>query len=284
MFNIADFRSNGAAYGFTRPAFFLLQIATPPQFWSGGDTRFLSYLCSAASLPGVAIQASGAKRFGYGPVKKIPYDLVHSDINLTIYSDGAGQVIDFFDQWNRNIISFGDVLNPIQGAMYGQVQYPEHYETDINLLYFNEAPGETGIELVNYTMTDAYPTGMAEIPLDWSQSEAISVVQIPITYRTYSIQVNSASGYGGFGDNPLEIASDYLSLVAGGRNGGFANINGSIRDAIGMAESLGSGVIDISGQTINFSAAVGAISSGSASLTQSLGIVSSLNSGFNFGF
>lgn len=251
-FDISEFTARNEA-GFSRDSFFLMQMI-PPAFYQG-DTQFLSYLCSATQLPGVSIQAQAQNRWGYGPQKKVPYGLVHSDINLTVYSDASGSAIDFFNQWQNSIIAYGSTnsQNQSTGAYFGEVSYPDQYETTIQILYFSE----TGDELIRYTMTDAYPLGMGDIPVSWSNSGNIASLVVPITYRTYQIQRFDVSG----------------GLI-GGSFGGTIN---NAMDALFNAEAITSGFIDIGGASISFSAALQALTTPLADIGSKLNIVGGIN-------
>jgi hypothetical protein len=273
-FDITEFMANAAEFGFTHPCNFLMQIAAPPAFY-GNDTRLFSFLCHAGNLPGVGIEVSPEHRIGYGPSKKVPHNVGQTDINLTFYSDGAGTAIDFFDQWLRNIVSYGDVLNPIQGAAYGQVQYPEHYETTLELLYFNENPGYDGRELITYRFYDAYPIGMTEIPLDWNAQNQYSSFSIPFTYRTFQIIVNDVGGYGS--EDAIVPNQGYLMDVANSYSGSYASINTSLSSLFQQSESISRGSIGFNTNIPGFSAVLGSISSSSNSLGNKLNIVGALN-------
>lgn len=273
-FNVSEFMANGGQFGFTHPSNFLVQIAAPPAFY-GGDSRFVSFLCYGANLPGVNIDVSAERRYGFGPIKKVAYGMGQTDLNLSFYSDGAGQAIDFFDQWMRNIVSFGDVYYPIQGAAFGQVQYPAHYETTLEILYFNENPGPEGRELITYRFFDAYPIGMTEIPLDWNAINNFSSFSVPFTYRTFQILVNDVGGYGS-GEAVLPN-QDYLLEVAGSLNASMAGLNTSISGLFQQAESVSSGSIGFNVNIPGFSAVMGSISSNNNDINSKLNLVSALN-------
>lgn len=186
MFNVENFKSQTGA-GFTRNSFFYMSIY-PPQFWAGENTSFLSYLCSGAQLPGISILAPNASKWGYGPTRKFPINVSHPDISLTIYSDGQGNAIDFFDQWTRNVVTYGDPQSSVNGAPFGLVQYPSNYLTDIDLFYMSESGNEQ--ELIRCRFIDAFPIGVGPVNLSWAGRAQISQFVVPFNYRTFFIVKN----------------------------------------------------------------------------------------------
>ena len=289
-FNIEQFKSNTAS-GFSRDSFFLLQIQTP-SFYQNGDTTFLSYLCSSTQLPGMAALTQPVARWGYGPTKQVPYGMTHSDINLSVYSDGNGNALDFFDQWQRSITSFGSTnTKDLHGALFGQVAYPDWYETIVQIVYYSEA----GNELVRYVLTDAYPTGMGEIPVSWASAGNIAMITIPLTYRTYQMQRFAIPGIGGsFGNlagakgqqlsNELgavlggSLASNVSRKLGGGLLGGLAGsligkAGTSAMDTLFNSEAISPGFIDMAGSPINFSGALQLLGMATSDINNKVNIV-----------
>jgi len=248
-FDIQRFQSDALGYGFIRPSYFLVAIPTPPR-WYKGNTRFLSYLCSGANLPGTQVLTSEERVWGYGPARKVPYDVAHSDVTLTFYSDGNADVLAMFDNWLRNTVAFGnpDKNNPINGASYGEVQYPEHYETQIQIYQYNENPGPDGdsaVEIVKYTLDRAYPVSVSDVQLDWSQGEAIQTIQVTFTFKTFYIEKNKARKYTGrFGTGPAVVRDrGYLDESRG--SGTFDGENEYARYATEYSQSTTPGFIGL---------------------------------------
>lgn len=194
-FSIEEFKANAVKYGFARPNFFLLAIPSAPA-WYGGSTRFLTYLCSGAALPGTQVITAEEKIGGYGKTKKIPYDAAHTDLNLTFYSDGNGEVLSFFENWARNIVVYGKDDGNIKGSLRGEVHYPDHYQTRMEIYQYNENPGSGNIEIFKYVLNNAYPISIGEQALSWDQGDEISTINVGITFKDYWIEKNVAGKYG----------------------------------------------------------------------------------------
>ena len=263
-FNIDEFKSNGAQFGFIRPAYFMANIARIPGFLSakGGDPRFLIYLCSAGNLPGITIATTEERRWGYGPTQKIPTDALHPDVTLTFYADGNGDAIAFFDEWLRSVVTYTDPSGTFKGASYGEIQYPSNYYTNLELYAFNEAPGvDVQTEILRYTLMDAFPISMSDVQMDWSADSSIATFTVTFAYRWHQLQKNEAAAYGGGG---IVINAGWVADIA---NLGFAAANSTKKTLMIQASNILSGYIgvpslanalsSIAGGNINIGAVVG---------------------------
>lgn len=193
-FNIEEFKTQATAYGFIRPSFFLVAIPAPPKWYSAGTgTKFLTYLCSGTDLPGSQIITSDERAIGYGKTRKIPYDVGHTDINLTFYSDGSGETLSFFESWLRNIVAYGQDNINVKGALRGEVHYPDHYESMIEIYQYNENPGKANVEIVRYTLNQAYPIAVSQQALSWEAGDQISTISVSFAFKDYWITRNKAN-------------------------------------------------------------------------------------------
>lgn len=246
MFNIEEFKSRNKM-GFSRNSFFYMAIY-PPNFWAGENTSFLSYLCSGAQLPGVSILAPNAMKWGYGPTRKYPIGVSHPDVALTIYSDAEGNAIDFFDQWTRNVVSYGDPQGQTNGVPFGLVQYPDNYLTDVDLFYMSESGNEQ--ELIRCRFIDAFPIGMGQVSLNWAGRAQIAQFLVPFNYRTFFIVKNQIDwDTGNIIPNGMYYDGMY-SPIAGGDifsvSPGFIGLNGITSSLSSSLQNILSPLTDIS--------------------------------------
>jgi hypothetical protein len=241
-FDVSEFKSNGARFGFLRPAYFMANVARIPGFLSnrGWDPRFLIYLCSAANLPGIAIATSDERRFGYGPTQKIPYDVLHPDVTLTFYCDGDGESVALFDEWLRSVVTYYDPSKTFKGASYGEIQYPTNYMTNLELYAYNESPGvDNPTEILRYTLVDAFPINMSDVQMDWSNDGAVASFQVTFAYRYHTLQKNSAADYlSGLGG--IQYDAGWIADIA---NIGFAVANRNKQVLVQQVESITCGFI-----------------------------------------
>lgn len=270
-FDLKAFKAN-MQYGYLKPSYFMFNLSNPPAFYSG-STRFLAFLCAAASLPGTQLITSDERVNGYGMSKRIPHDVAQTDVTMTFYSDGNGDALAFFDQWMRNIVSFGQRGKPIAGAMPGEVQYPDHYETTIEILGYNDNPGTGNAELFALTLDRAYPISVGEIQLDWSQSDAFSAITVTFAFRNSWLEKNNAARYGS-GIDAITRSYNYFDNM---RSVGFLSQNSSAESRRDGAESINAGYIGIPG----LSQVLGGISSLQNAVGDKLAIVNNVSSGIN---
>lgn len=270
-FSIEDFKSNATQYGFVRPSFFLATIPTAPS-WYGKSTRFLTYLCSGAALPGTQIITSDERTAGYGKTRKVPYDAAHTDVSLTFYADGAGKTLDFFEGWLRNIVAYGaDDIN-IKGAMRGEVHYPDHYETQIEIYQYNENPGTGNIELFKYTLNRAFPISIGEQSLSWDQGDQISTIQVTFAFKDYWIEKNVAGKFG----SKAAMTRDGRYLTDQ-QQGGFVSEYNERKNRADNAEGITTGTLGLD----KFTAALGMISKYSSLINDKLNVVNNIGASVN---
>lgn len=257
-FNIENFKSQ-TGLGFTRNSFFYMVIY-PPKFWAGQNTSFLSYLCAGAQLPGISILAPDLQKWGYGPTRKYPMGVSHPDISLTVYSDGGGNAIDFFDQWTRNVVAYGDPQSSVNGSSFGLVQYPENYLTDIDLFYMSESGNPQ--ELIRCRFIDAFPIGMGQIGLSWAGRAQIAQFLVPFNYRSFFIVKN-------------QVDWDTGSIVP---NGMYYN---NIYSPVDMGDllSLSSGFIGLNGLTAALSSSLQTILSPLTNIAQRVQMIGGIAQG-----
>lgn len=257
-FNIEDFKSN-TRMGFTRNSYFYMSV-NPPQFWAGDNPSFLSYLCSGAQLPGISILAPSIQKWGYGPSRKYPIGVSHPDITLTVYSDGEGNAIDFFDQWTRNIVAYGDPQSQVNGNPFGLVQYPDNYMTDLDLFYMSESGNPQ--ELIRCRFIHAFPIGTGPIDLNWRGKAQIAQFVVPFNYRSYYIVKN-------------QIDWDTGNITPNGMyyNNMYSPVN------VGDLFSVSSGIIGLNGLTSSLSSALQNILSPMTDVAQKVQLVGGIQQG-----
>lgn len=185
-FNISEFNSNALQCGIMRASNFIVTIATPPCAQKIG-TRWMTYLCSSVSLPGTTLGTADEMISGYGKPTKVPFSSNHSDqLAATFISDGNGNVDMFFEEWLRNIVSYGDPSKSRNNSVHGEVQYPAFYTSPkIEIFQFND---KTDREVIKYTILDAFPVMKTEQALDWSNNESMLFLPVSFAYLDYVVE------------------------------------------------------------------------------------------------
>lgn len=63
--------------------------------------------CESVVLPTVQLlEEENIRRYGYGPVEKVPYGMQFNDLTLTWLVDKRSELIDFFYQWMNTIVNY----------------------------------------------------------------------------------------------------------------------------------------------------------------------------------
>lgn len=176
--------------GFTRPAYYYVEIA-PPKMLRGEsqNARTLAFLTESTNLPGVSLNTSDIRRYGYGPTERKPYAPTFVDLSMSFYVDAAGLVQSFFYKWMNGIVRFESTMNGSQAIVNNtamrpfEVNYKEEYESDIIITTVDEANND----IINVRLTKAFPVFFGDISLGWSDSDSIS--RLPITFSYYNWKI-----------------------------------------------------------------------------------------------
>lgn len=176
--------------GFTRPAYYYIEIPPPPALRSqANQARNLAFLSESTNLPGVALATTDIRRYGYGPIERKPYAPIFVDVNVSFLVDGTGMVQKFFYQWMNSIVKFDQTVNGSGSVVNGtqinpfEVNYKTQYATDIMITTVDEANND----IVNVRLYDAYPVFMGDIALGWNDTDSIARLPITFTYFNWRI-------------------------------------------------------------------------------------------------
>jgi len=186
--------------GFSRPAYFYVEIAPPLMMRGDSDSaRSLSLLCESANLPGVSLATSDIRRYGYGPIEKKPYAPIFVDTTLTFFADASGLVQKFFYKWMNGIVKFDEMpYGPLGQVGANQlapfeVNYKEQYSTDILVTTVDESNND----IITVRFTEAFPFFMGDISLGWGDTDSISRLPVTFTYFNWKIEninINQLAG------------------------------------------------------------------------------------------
>lgn len=154
----------------------------------------VSLRAERVATPGVTLGISTVRRYGVGPMEKLPHTATFGDMNISFIGDARGVIHQFFYAWMRGIVGFHDV--PRNGYanddLYGrypyEVGYRYNYSTTIDIITYDEIQEKIGtIKLYN-----AYPIAIGEIARSWDSVN--DLVRIPVTFAythwNYADQLN----------------------------------------------------------------------------------------------
>ena len=164
-------------------------------------TRFVSekrntlmMRCENIVLPSPALlEEENIRRYGYGPVEKIPYGVQFGDVTMTWVVDKNSEIIDFFHQW-MNTIVMHDSKNAAIGpgttrpglANYRpfEVGYKDSYANPIVRIYVYNRQQETVTE---YEMYDVFPMNIQAMNLSWTDENQIQKLTVTFAYTNMSM-------------------------------------------------------------------------------------------------
>lgn len=273
-FNISEFKSQNK-FGFLKPAYFLARINPPP--WNRGLPRDFLYLIAAATLPGVQILTQESKIYGQGPTVKMPYDIGVTDMTMRIYASGNGQSIKYFYDWVRAVVNLDidQVGGEFGGAFSNQISYRNEYVTSVDIIVFSE----TGSEVIQCTLHDAYPVSIAETALDRGSTGEVMTFNVTWAFRAYTMKTSPVPAYGGGGGTP---AGDIGNQATEPQTQSSSIARQLRENAMMMTPPTSSSLSEISSTLSNaFSSAVGLLGGGISSVSSTLNSLSSINSTLN---
>lgn len=189
-FSIDAFKSDISKRGIMRSNRFELSIDLPPNHYLARtySGKELSFRCDATQLPGVNLATiEGPYRYGYGPLDKAPYGIVHNDVGATFIVDKDGLIHKFFYDWANVIVNYNSskslsAPNPITGAKVYEVGYRSKFECSVNITIYNEQ--NKPIQTV--TLLKAYPSNVSQIDFNWGQLDDLVRLQVSFAYKDYS--------------------------------------------------------------------------------------------------
>jgi hypothetical protein len=221
FFNVEKFKSQlNEGYGLFKPTLFYVTIGVPKftrdlvedgtqkmvrkqtdPYGSENPAERLQFLCSSASLPGVQIITSDHRRQNMGTFDRRPFGVQVTDIPLTFMLDGRGFVLKYFNQWANAIVN-ADLRNGErgEGVVKGQglyeIGYRDSYVTDITITTLTgtsdtglaDSGGEAPVEIVTYTLREAFPIQIGDVSVAWNATDQFSTLPIQFTFRGYDIK------------------------------------------------------------------------------------------------
>lgn len=163
--------------------------------------NLLAYRCEIAQLPGRHLSTIEQKT--YGPFEKFPHHTTYTDIDLTFIVDGDMVEKYFFDAWL-------EYINPTNNF---NIAYKGDYCTDIQISQYDVANRLT----YKATLVDAYPIGINQMDLDWS-NDGFHKLSVTFAY-TYWYNDTQGSNQSLPPTDSDSVAYGYGAFDAGTGNG-----------------------------------------------------------------
>ena len=150
-FNITEFQGN-LPFGGARPSLFEVTMTNPIN--ASADDRF-RFVCRVAQVPASILTPITTNYFGR-PIK-FAGNRTYEDWTVTIINDEDFSVRSTLEEWMNNINATVDNVSQVFNTVY---KSQAHF-------------GKAGDILRQYDFVGLFPTNIAAIDLDWSNTDAL---------------------------------------------------------------------------------------------------------------
>lgn len=152
--------------------------------------------CESIILPTPSLlEEENIRRYGYGPVEKVPYGVQFSDVAMTWLVDSNSEIIDFMHQWMNTI-----VMHDAPGANMSQtsqkrdnlnnyrpfeVGYKDGYTNPVVRIYVYNRQLQTVTE---YEMFDVFPMNIQSLNLAWADENQVQKLTVNFAYTNMRVK------------------------------------------------------------------------------------------------
>lgn len=169
---------------YARPNRYWVQIAPPIALQKDPTTVFLKDIelnCQTAQFPSLALSTAEIRT--KGPLRKMPYDQIYDDLNVSFYNGSDFRERRFFEKW----------MSAIVDPETKNFEYYENYTTYIVVAQLDV----NGLVTHAVQLEEAYPINLGEIALSYESTDTIETFPVTFTYRSWK-QINSTDPLGIF--------------------------------------------------------------------------------------
>lgn len=178
-FNIRKMISEGLKDGVAKTSHFEVLITPPSAFnLDPEEVRKLTYRADSVEIPGRTAMTIDQRFSNNGPINKVPYAPLHSDVTITFLLSANMSEKIFFENWMQSMIDttpkgFGGSFN---------VKYFDNYKSNVYIRQFDDTGKlRTTIELV-----DSYPIIMNGVQMGWGD-DSLAKLSLQFAHRYYNV-------------------------------------------------------------------------------------------------
>lgn len=150
--------------------------------------------CESIVLPTSSLlEEENIRRYGYGPVEKVPYGIQFSDVIMTWLVDKRSEIIDFFHQWMNTIVMHdspstlmtgGRKRDGLSGYDPFEIGYKDAYTNPIVRIYVYNRQNQT---VTTYEMYDVFPMNIQAMNLAWEDENQVQKLSITFAYTNMRV-------------------------------------------------------------------------------------------------
>jgi hypothetical protein len=185
--------------------------------------------CESAVLPTVQVlEEENVRRYGYGPVEKVPYGMQFNDLTLTWLVDKRSELIEFFYQWMNTIVFYetkgnsqmffterdGLELNARPGLndyLGYEVGYKDEYTCPLVRIHVYDRELYTVTEYILY---DVFPMNIQSQNLAYAQENEVQ--KLTVTFAFTNMQTLTPRALNGKLEEAVDaqVAADAKAAAA----------------------------------------------------------------------
>ena len=211
---------------------FMMRIPTDSLGGEFKDLEYLSFLCNQTVIPGRHFSTN--EYTTHGPVRRMPYQSIYDQLEVSIFCSSSLRERKFFDWWQ----------NRIQNDKDYKWNYFKSYVENLELWYFTRSIpygfgagrpqgqtqpardpnkpldaglGKDGKSMMSHKVrfVDAYPLQVQPLALDWGNKDTILNLPITFSYTKWETLETNYEHRPGYGNGTLQNEGPGLSDVLG---------------------------------------------------------------------
>ena len=176
-FNLDQFR-NTISSGGARPTLFEMFINWPSSVASGRVASSLSrFMVHVSAIP--TSQVGMIEIPYFGRKIKVMGDRVFQPLTVQLFNDENFALRKAFEEWMDRMAGHRSATSQYRGG-----NTDGGYTTDLELVQY----GRQGDVLRTYNFVGAFPTNLAEIPLDWNTTDQIQTYAVEFQYQWWEVK------------------------------------------------------------------------------------------------
>jgi len=137
------------------------------------------FRCERAELPGRTL-ATVDDMVGGGTAMKLPYDVVYTDIQISVICSADMKERAFFETWIDKIVG-------APGRKGGLLAYYSDYAQGVQLIV--SQLDEAGNPLLIYTLHDCFPIALTGMTATWEETNTYQRFGVTMAYRYHTYEI-----------------------------------------------------------------------------------------------
>lgn len=209
-FNIDSFRSEFSKDNVVSTHSFLVSLS-PFRSTSATARSLSSFIqnssetitmrCDTAILPGIRLMKDETiRRYGYGPIERVPYSAQFNEITLNWILDGSAEILNFFNTWMQSIVNTDsaggqDMRTPTRMGNVSYSPYELGYKDDyacpkMDIFVYDHRLQQ----VVVYEIFDVFPSAINDTPVSWAEQDTLLKYSIEFSYTDLIVSTPKSIG------------------------------------------------------------------------------------------